>query len=53
LAGTWSGALPLAHARADLRDLDLQVAQVVRRVAERGVTLTITDKARELIANMG
>jgi ATP-dependent Clp protease ATP-binding subunit ClpB len=33
--------------------VDLQVAQVIARVAERGITLTVTDKARELVANMG
>jgi ATP-dependent Clp protease ATP-binding subunit ClpB len=33
--------------------VDLQVAQVVARVAERGVTLTLTDEARQLLANMG
>ena len=33
--------------------VDLQVAQVIARVAERGVTLTLTDDARQLLANMG
>jgi ATP-dependent Clp protease ATP-binding subunit ClpB len=33
--------------------VDLQVARVIERVAERGVQVTLTDKARELIANMG
>jgi ATP-dependent Clp protease ATP-binding subunit ClpB len=33
--------------------VDLQVARVIARVAERGVHVTLTDKARELIANMG
>src|SRR5881398_3507870 len=33
--------------------VELQVAAVVRRLAERGVHLTLTDKARELLANMG
>jgi ATP-dependent Clp protease ATP-binding subunit ClpB len=33
--------------------VDLQIAGVVGRLAERGVQLTLTDKARELIANMG
>jgi ATP-dependent Clp protease ATP-binding subunit ClpB len=33
--------------------VDLQVARVIERVAERGVHVTLTDKARELIANMG
>jgi ATP-dependent Clp protease ATP-binding subunit ClpB len=33
--------------------VDMQVARVVARVAERGVTLTLTEKARELLANMG
>jgi ATP-dependent Clp protease ATP-binding subunit ClpB len=33
--------------------VDLQVARVIDRVAERGVRVTLTDAARELIANMG
>jgi ATP-dependent Clp protease ATP-binding subunit ClpB len=33
--------------------VDLQVARVIDRVAERGVQVTLTDKARELIGNMG
>jgi ATP-dependent Clp protease ATP-binding subunit ClpB len=33
--------------------VDLQVARVVARVAERGVQVTLTDGARELIANTG
>ncbi|HEY2535762.1 MAG TPA: AAA family ATPase, partial [Solirubrobacteraceae bacterium] len=33
--------------------VDLQVARVVARVAERGVQVTLTDAARELIAAMG
>jgi ATP-dependent Clp protease ATP-binding subunit ClpB len=33
--------------------VDLQVAHVIERVAERGVQVTLTDSARELIANMG
>ncbi len=33
--------------------VDLQVARVIERVAERGVQVTLTDKARELIGNMG
>jgi ATP-dependent Clp protease ATP-binding subunit ClpB len=33
--------------------VDLQVARVIERVAERGVELTLTDKARELLGNMG
>jgi ATP-dependent Clp protease ATP-binding subunit ClpB len=33
--------------------VDLQVAQVIARVGERGITLTLTDEARELVANMG
>jgi ATP-dependent Clp protease ATP-binding subunit ClpB len=33
--------------------VDLQVARVIDRVAERGVQVTLTDSARELIANMG
>jgi len=31
----------------------LQVARVIERVGERGVTLTLTDSARELLGNMG
>jgi ATP-dependent Clp protease ATP-binding subunit ClpB len=33
--------------------VDLQVARVVERVAERGVQVTLTDRARELLGNMG
>jgi ATP-dependent Clp protease ATP-binding subunit ClpB len=33
--------------------VDLQVARVIERVAERGVQVTLTDKARELISNLG
>ena len=33
--------------------VDLQVARVIERVAERGVHVTLTDGARELLANMG
>jgi ATP-dependent Clp protease ATP-binding subunit ClpB len=33
--------------------VDLQVARVIVRVAERGVQVTLTDSARELIAAMG
>ncbi len=33
--------------------VDLQVARVITRVAERGVQVTLTDSARELIGNMG
>ncbi len=33
--------------------VDLQVARVIARVRERGVEVTLTDSARELIANMG
>ena len=33
--------------------VDLQVARVIARVAERGVDLTLTDGARELLANLG
>ncbi len=33
--------------------VDLQVARVIARVAERGVQVTLTDSARTLIANMG
>jgi ATP-dependent Clp protease ATP-binding subunit ClpB len=33
--------------------VDLQVARVIERVAERGVELTLTEKARELLGNMG
>ncbi len=33
--------------------VDLQVARVVERVSERGVELTLTDHARELLGNMG
>jgi ATP-dependent Clp protease ATP-binding subunit ClpB len=33
--------------------VDLQVAQLVERVRERGVDVQLTDKARELLANLG
>jgi ATP-dependent Clp protease ATP-binding subunit ClpB len=33
--------------------VDLQVARVIARVTERGVEVTLTDAARELIASMG
>ena len=33
--------------------VDLQVARVIERVRERGVELTLTDSARELIARLG
>ena len=33
--------------------VELQVAQVIARVAERGVEVTLTDKARELLGNLG
>jgi ATP-dependent Clp protease ATP-binding subunit ClpB len=33
--------------------VELQVARVIERVAERGVQVTLTDKARELIGNLG
>ena len=33
--------------------VDVQVAHVIARVAERGVTVTLTDEARELLGNLG
>jgi ATP-dependent Clp protease ATP-binding subunit ClpB len=33
--------------------VDMQVARVTERVAERGVQLTLTDDARQLLGNMG
>jgi ATP-dependent Clp protease ATP-binding subunit ClpB len=33
--------------------VELQVARVIERVAERGVQVTLTDEARELLGNMG
>jgi ATP-dependent Clp protease ATP-binding subunit ClpB len=33
--------------------VDLQVAEVVRRVAERDIAIELTDEARELIGNLG
>jgi len=33
--------------------VDLQVTRVIERVRERGVEVTLTDSARELLANMG
>jgi ATP-dependent Clp protease ATP-binding subunit ClpB len=35
------------------RIVDLQVAQVTRRVEERGVTIELTDEARTLLGNLG
>jgi ATP-dependent Clp protease ATP-binding subunit ClpB len=40
--------------RAQLTEIvDLQVARVIERVAERGVEITLTDGARELLGNLG
>jgi ATP-dependent Clp protease ATP-binding subunit ClpB len=33
--------------------VELQVARVIERVAERGVRVTLTDNAREMLGNMG
>jgi ATP-dependent Clp protease ATP-binding subunit ClpB len=33
--------------------VELQVARVIERVAERGVQVTLTDEARQLLGNMG
>ena len=33
--------------------VDLQVARVIERVSERGVEVTLSDQARELLGNMG
>src|SRR5438309_5427553 len=33
--------------------VDLQVARVIERVAERGVQLALTDEAKQLLGNMG
>jgi ATP-dependent Clp protease ATP-binding subunit ClpB len=33
--------------------VNMQVAQVIARVAERGVQVTVTEKARELLGNLG
>jgi len=33
--------------------VDLQVAQVMARVAERGVAVTLTDDAKQLLGNLG
>jgi len=33
--------------------VELQVARVIERVAERGVLLTLSENARELLGNMG
>jgi ATP-dependent Clp protease ATP-binding subunit ClpB len=35
------------------RIVDLQVEQLVRRVRERGIEVELTDRARELLANLG
>jgi ATP-dependent Clp protease ATP-binding subunit ClpB len=43
-----------ALSREQLAEIvDLQVARVVERVAERGVELTLTDDAKQLLGNMG
>ena len=43
-----------ALTRAQISEIvALQVARVIERVGERGVTLTLTDSARELLGNMG
>jgi ATP-dependent Clp protease ATP-binding subunit ClpB len=40
--------------REQLREIvDLQVARVIERVAERGVAVTLTDTALQLLANLG
>ncbi|MGZ5387128.1 MAG: ATP-dependent chaperone ClpB, partial [Solirubrobacterales bacterium] len=40
--------------KADLaRIVDIQVARLSRRVAERGIEIELTDKARELLGNLG
>ena len=40
--------------RAQISEIvELQVARVVERVAERGVHLTLTDEAKQLLGNMG
>src|SRR5207344_3631637 len=33
--------------------VDLQVARLVERVRERGIEIELTDKARELLGNLG
>ena len=33
--------------------VDIQVAQLARRVSERGIEIELTDKARELLGNLG
>jgi ATP-dependent Clp protease ATP-binding subunit ClpB len=41
-------------AREQLREIvDLQVARLIGRVAERGVEIELTDAARDLLGNMG
>jgi ATP-dependent Clp protease ATP-binding subunit ClpB len=43
-----------ALTRAQLSEIvELQVAKVIERVAERGIEVTLTDDARELLGNMG
>jgi ATP-dependent Clp protease ATP-binding subunit ClpB len=40
--------------KADLgKIVDIQVAQLARRVSERGIEIDLTDKARELLGNLG
>ncbi len=43
-----------ALSREQLTEIvDIQVAQVIERVSERGIALTLTDSAREMLGNMG
>ena len=40
--------------KADLAKIvDIQVAQLSQRLAERGIEIELTDKARELLGNLG
>jgi ATP-dependent Clp protease ATP-binding subunit ClpB len=40
--------------KADLAKIvDIQVAQLAKRVSERGIEIELTDKARELLGNLG
>jgi len=40
--------------KADLGEIvDIQVAQLARRVSERGLEIELTDRARELLGNLG
>ena len=52
-ASTTSCASSRSPASSSREIVDLQVARVIERVAERGVQVTLTDDARTLLGNLG